>query len=174
MNRWINPQGSVVEQGAIYQDASGRQTAQFDIMINAGAHNGLACYLTRGMVLESRRAERVQAADSSAIFDVGFIGDQSLSGAGHSTLFIASTVCGAGGCGEAPLLIKDAPQIVWSRAAKAQREPAYQSRPIPLSITFQSVGGTGNAGDQEQAVLQFRDLISKFKLVPLRELSAAN
>ena len=176
VNRWKSAlRKPIVEQGAIYQDPTGKLTAQVAILFNlSGDHNGLQCYLTQGLPLQSHRTEQVQAADSSAIFDVGFIGDQSLSGAGHSTLFIASTECGARGCRQPPFLASKAPRIVWLRPAKAQRDPADESRSIPLSITFQSVGGTGDAQDQEQAMLQFRDLVSKFKLVPLRELSAAN
>jgi hypothetical protein len=176
VNRWKSAlQKPTFEQGAIYQDPTGKLTAQFAIMINFSRdHNGLVCYLAQGLPLRSQRIEQVQAADSSAIFDVGFIGDQSLSGAGHSTLFIASTECGTGGCREAPFLTRAAPQIVWSRPTKAQRDSTDQYRAIPLSITFQSIGGAGDVQDQERALLQFRDLVSKFKLVPLRELSAVN
>jgi len=176
VNRWKSAlQKPIVEQGAIYQDLTGKLTAQFAIMINfSGDHNGLNCYLAHGMPLQSHRTERVQAADSSAIFDVGIMGDQSVIGAAHSTLFIASTECGTQGCRQPPFLANAAPRIVWSPPTNAQRDSADKSQSIPLSITFQSAGGTGDAQDQEQAMLQFRDLVSKFKLVPLRELSVVN
>jgi hypothetical protein len=45
---------------------------------------------------------------------------------------------------------------------------------VPLSITFQSVNKDGNVQDQEQVLSDFRKLVSSFKLIPLRELSAAN
>jgi hypothetical protein len=175
VNRWRNVKESpVIEQGATYQDASGAQTAQFDIMIHDSRdHNGLLCYITRGMPLRGRRTEQVQAVDSTANFDVGFIGDQSLNGAGRSTLFIASTECAHGGCRQAPLPQQSStgPHIVWLPSAKAQRIRADAASFVPLSVTFQSFGNNGETQDQEQALLQFRELISNFKLAPLRELS---
>ena len=177
VNRWRNVRPyQAIEQGATYQDSTGKQTAQFAILLNYfGDHNALGCYLTRGMALRENRTEQVQAADSPAKFDVGFFGDQSLNGAEHSTLFVASTECRAGGCLEAPSAwSSDAPHVAWSMSAKTQHERANPAMPISLSITFQSLGGVGETQDQQQALLQFRELVSNFKLIPLRELAAAN
>jgi hypothetical protein len=186
VNRWRNvrpyqaiEQGATyIEQGATYQDSTGKQTAQFAILLNYfGDHNALGCYLTRGMALRENRTEQAQAADSPAKFDVGFFGDQSLNGAEHSTLFVASTVCRAGGCLEAPSAWSSAaPHVAWSMSAKTQHERANLAMPISLSITFQSLGSSGETQDQQQqqALLQFRELVSNFKLIPLRELAAAN
>ena len=176
VNRWRNVTPyQTIEQGATYQDSTGKQTAQFAIMLNyPGDHNALSCYLTRGMALRENRTEQVQAADSPAKFDVGFFGDQSLNGAEHSTLFVASTECRAGGCLEPPSAWWSAPHVAWSMSAKTQHERANLAMPIPLSITFQSLGSAGETQDQQQALLQFRELVSNFKLIPLRELAAAN
>ena len=130
-------------------DSTGKQTAQFAILLNyPGDHNALSCYLTRGMALRENRTEQVQAADSPAKFDVGFFGDQSLNGAEHSTLFVASTECGAGGCLEPPSAWWSAPHVAWSMSAKTQHERANLAMPIPLSITFQSLGSAGETQDQ--------------------------
>lgn len=175
VNRWTNVQShSVIEQGAIYQDSSGRKTAQFDIMVNAsGSHNGLACYLARGMTLRERRIEQIQAADSSATFDVGFVGDQSIGGTGHSTLLIASTECGSKGCWRTPDSSESA-QIIWFQHPKATSDHTPHSTFVPISITFQSLNSDGKAQDRESALLEFRELVSNFRLVPLQEIPSAN
>jgi hypothetical protein len=177
VNRWRNlVPNQAIEQGATYQDSTGKQTAQFAIWLNFPKdHNALVCYLTRGMALRENRTEQVQAADSPAKFDVGFFGDQSLNGADHSTLFVASTVCRAEGCLEAPSAWSSAaPHLAWSMSAETQHERANLARSISLSITFQSLGSAGEMQDQQQAWLQFRELVSNFRLIPLRELAAAN
>ena len=168
LNRWKN----AIEQGAIYQDRNGKQIAQFAIMINApGRHDGLNCYLARGIPLQSLQSEHLQAADSTANFEVGFIGDQSLNGGlGHSVLFIASTQCDAEVCTQAPAPMSMGLQMTWLRPAKIHHDDAEQPRVVPVSITFQSFDAEG----ADQALLQFRELMSNFKLVPLRELSVVN
>ncbi|WP_158747920.1 hypothetical protein [Acidobacterium sp. S8] len=166
LNRWKN----AIEQGAIYQDRNAKQVVQFDIRINSpGSHDGLSCYLARGMSLQSLQFEHLQTADSTANFEVDFIGDQSLNGLGHSVLFIALTQCDAEVCTQVPAPLSTGLQVTWLRPAKVEND-VEDPRVVPLSITFQSFDAEG----PDQALLQFRELMSNFKLVPLRELSVVN
>jgi hypothetical protein len=166
--------GEVIEHVAIYQDPTGRQTAQFDLRINSASHNGVACYLARGMPVQWRRIEQLQSADSTAGFEIASIADQSLRGAAGSVLFIASTECMAEGCREIPLEIRTGPQLIWLRNNLETRSATPGKMPVPLSITFQSIGKDGNVQDQEQALSDFRKLVANFNLNPLREVSAAH
>jgi len=172
-NRNILPRQEI-EHVAIYQDRTGTQTAQFDVRVNSSAHNGLACYLMRGMTVQWKRTEEVQSADSIGSFEISSIADQSITGSGRSALFMASTECTPEHCSESPLKVENRPELVWSGSDSEAHGTPRSREVVPLSITFQSVGEGGNVQDQKQALSQFRKLISSFKLAPLRELSSKN
>ena len=170
----VGEAGDVIEHMAIYGDPTGRQTAQFDLRINSASHNGVACYLARGMPVQWRRIEQVQSADLSASFEIASIADQSLRGSAGSVLIIASTECTPEGCREIPLQIRTGPQLIWLRSNLQTQSVGPGEKPVPLSITFQSIGKDGNVQDQEEALSDFRKLVASFKLNPLREISASN
>jgi hypothetical protein len=173
VNRWQTAlQEQVVEQVAIYQDVASKETAQFAIYLNAGAHNGAACYLARGMQLQSRRVEQLQTADSIASFEIVSIVDQSVAGTNGSSLLMATTECSGEQCKSRPLDFKAGPQLTWLKSNDVQENVVANEVPIPLSITFESSGNSGNGQGQEQAEQHFRKLLSNFNLKPLRDLSA--
>jgi hypothetical protein len=174
VNREQGVLGRGIEHVAIYQDSARRRTAQFALITNYGIHNGVACYLARGMPVQWRRVEEMKSADSSATFEIVSLGDQSLKGGNRSALFIASTECTTVGCREIPLEIRSGLQLGWIRKKLGTESISAQRRPVPLSITFQSTSVDGSVKTQEQALSEFRELISNFKLNPLRELSASN
>jgi hypothetical protein len=173
VNRWQTAlQGQVVEQVAIYQDVASKETAQFAIYLNAGAHNAAACYLARGMQMQSRRVEQLQTADSIAGFEIVSIVDQSVAGTDGASLLMATTECGGEKCTSRPLDIKAGPQLTWLKSNYVERDVTANDVPVPLSITFESSGNSGNGQGQDQAKQHFRKLLSNFNLKPLRELSA--
>ncbi len=161
------------EHVAIYQDRTGKQTAQFDVRVNSGAHDGLACYLSRGMAVQWRRIEEVKSADSLGSFEISSLVDQSITGSGRTVLLMASTECKPEGCSELPLKVQNRIQLVWSQSPGEAGAPQIANA-VPLSIAFQSLLEDGKVQDQAQALSQFRKLILSYKLAPLRELSSAN
>jgi len=164
----------VIEEGAIYRDAIGKQMAQIALQLNrSGAHNGLACYLSHGIPLQKQHIEQVRASDSEADFNIAFVSDQSLTGAGQATLLIATTECMPGGCTEAPMKHSYGVSILRSEFDKNDRRFKNQLL-VPLSITLQSLEPSGNALDQEHALRQFRELVSSFGLLPLRTAHSSN
>jgi hypothetical protein len=173
VNRWKNndlPDGAI-EQGAIYEDPTGTQTAQFDIMINLQNHDGLRCYITHGMSVQSHRTEVVQSADSKATFDIAFLGDRSIKGNAQTVLLIASTECGSKGCVRAAGPSSTYTSgIIW-RPNSIQQTAITQ---VPLSITFETNSRDGGTADDVRAIQQFRQLISNFKLAPIQNLYPAN
>ncbi len=145
--------------------------------LSSSRTHGAACYLARGIPAQWRRVEQLRSADSIARFEIAAIGDQSLE-AGYSALFIASTECTATGCNEPSSATARGPQIVWSRSDRDQQGTLGSRGAVPLSITFQSLGGSGadrdEKHDQGRALLQLSKLISGFDLGPLRKLSSKN
>ncbi len=170
----VGEAGDVIEHVAIYQDPTGRQTAQFDLRINSASHNGVACYLARGMPLQWRRIEQVQSADSSASFEIALPSGSVV--AWRRPFCSLHSLYGvyAGRLPEIPLQIRTWPQLVWLRNSLETQSVTPSKKPVPLSITFQSISKDGNVQDQEQALSDFRKLVASFKLNPLREISAAN
>ena len=109
----------------MYQNDEGNVVAQIALRTNApGTHNGLKCYLARGLPLQRQFLEHVAAADSAGDFNIAFVGDESLTGTGEKYL--------------------------------------------PLSVILQSTERSSDKWNEEHALQQFRELMSNFKLLPLR------
>jgi hypothetical protein len=159
---------NIVEEGGIYQKDEGNVVAQIALLINSPrTHNGLICYLARGLRLQRQFRERVASADSAADFNISFVSDESLAGAGEKYLLIATTECRAGGCTETPLESTNRLQFLWR--GDDPTPPTLESQPVvPLSVLLQSPEGSSDRWSQEHALQQFRELISNFKLLPLR------
>ena len=176
VDRWRLPQGrGVIEEGATYQDSEGKLTAQIDLRTNnVGVHNGLACYMVRGMTLQRSFLERVTAADSTGDFNIAFVKDDSFEGAGQSDLLIATTQCTAAGCTELPLRMTKGIQLVWPDALWQQPLRFWYQPLVPLSVKLQAGEHFQNGWDQQQALKEFRELMANFKLLPLRNLYASN
>lgn len=174
VNRWQNRlSNEVTEYGALYQDPTGTQTAQFDTLFNIGPHDGSDCYLARGMKFQWRRVVEVHTADSIAGFEIVSMEDESMAGSDHATLLIASTNCTRDACKDLTLNFKTGtgPHLVWTRPASSKKNATGSWVPVSLSITFESFANGDHAQDEEQALSQFRKLMSNFRLNPLRELS---
>jgi hypothetical protein len=172
VNRWKNDLSNrAIEEGARYEDPTGTETAQFDIMINMQHHNGAVCYISQGMLVQSRRTEEVQSTDSAAIFDIAFFADQSIISGPQTVLLMASTECGSKGCRPSPIPFKSpAFRIIWSPNSPKSSEITQ----VPLSITFQTSRSDGGTIDEAHAIQQFRQLIANFRLAPIQHLYTTN
>jgi hypothetical protein len=172
VDRWTFPQkGDPVEIGAIYQDAAGKHLAQ--IAIHMGSHNGIECYIARGIPLQSQFEEQVIAADSVADFNVALLGDESMAGLGQTNLLMASSDCTATGCAGTPRQSNDGLRIVFPIVASESEEFPDQ-RTLALSITLQSHEHFADGRDEQHAVKQFRALMANFRLLPLRNFYVSN
>lgn len=157
----------------MYQYAEGKLLAQIVLRTNDfGGHNGLACYLVRGVSLQTQFLDRVRAADSVANFNIAFVKDESLAGAGHADLLIATTECRATGCTEIPVRMSNDFRIMWPNAIWHPENNIYQYV-VPLSVTLQSLEYQ-DGWDQTQALAQFHELMTRFKLLPLRSFYSPN
>jgi hypothetical protein len=158
----------MVEEGGMYQNEEGSVVAQIALRTNDhGTHNGLKCYLTRGLTLQRQFLEQVATADSAGDFNIAFVSDESLTGAGEKYLLIATTECRAGGCTETPLESTNRFQVLW-RGDDPNRATHESQFVVPLSVILQSTEGSSERWSQEHALQQFRELMSNFKLLPLR------
>ena len=169
VNRWrAQMTDNIVEEGGMYQNDEGNVVAQIALRTNApGTHNGLKCYLARGLPLQRQFLEHVAAADSASDFNIAFVGDESLTGAGEKYLLIATTECRAGGCTETPLERTNEFQVLWRR--DDPNRPTLESHlAVPLSVILQSTERSSDKWNQDHALQQFRELMSNFKLLPLR------
>jgi len=169
VNRWRIPmRDNIVEEGGTYKNDEGNVVAQIALRTNnPGTHNGLRCYLARGLTLHRQFLERVASADSAGDFNISFVSDESLAGAGEKYLLIATTECRAGGCTETPLESTNRLQFLWK--GDDPNPPTLDSQPVvPLSVLLQPPEGSSDGWTQEQALQQFRELMSNFKLLPLR------
>ena len=169
VNRWRTPmRDNIVEEGGIYKKDEENVVAQIALLTNSPrTHNGLVCYLARGLTLQRQFLERVASADSAGDFNISFVSDESLAGAGEKYLLIATTECGAGGCTETPLESTNRLQFLWR--GDDPNPPTLESQPVvPLSVLLQPPEGSSERWTQEQALQQFRELMSNFKLLPLR------
>lgn len=176
VDRWRLPQDrGVIEEGATYQDSEGRVSAQVDLRTNnVGVHNGLACYMVRGMTLQRSLLERVTAADSMGDFNIAFVKDDSLEGTGQSDVLIATTQCTAAGCTELPLRMTNGIQLIWPDTLWQQPLRFWYEPLVPLSVKLQTRERSQDGWDQQQALKEFRELMANFKLLPLRNLYATN
>lgn len=164
---------NIVEEGGMYRNDEGSVVAQIALRTNTpGTHNGLRCYLARGLTLQRQFLEQVAAADSAGDFNIAFVGDESLTGAGEKSLLIATTECRAGGCAETPLQSTNRFQLLWRR--DDPNSPTLESQfVVPFSVILQSAEGSSGRWNQEYALQQFRELMSNFKLLPLRNAYSA-
>jgi len=176
VNRWQRDLvRNVVEVGATYRDATSTRTAQFDTQLNAGFHNGAECYIARGMQLEWRRAELMTTADSTVTFEIISIVDESISGAGRSSVLIASAECMRDGCKARPLKIRTGPELALLNSHPVKANASDQPGHVSFSIIFQTSGNSGNnKQDEEEALMELRKLVAGFSLGPLRQLAADN
>jgi hypothetical protein len=172
VNRWTFPEkGNPAEIGAIYQDAEARHLAQ--ISIHFGPHDGLICYLARGIPLRRQFLQSLAAADSIADFNIAFLIDESLAGAGQATLLMATTTCTAGGCSESSMPRTGGLRLIWPPFTRENGQFLEQAA-VPLSVTLQSREYQADGCDEKHALQQLRELLSNFRLLPLRDVYAPN
>jgi hypothetical protein len=172
VDRWTFPQkGDPAEIGAIYQDAAGKHLAQ--IAIHMDSHDGIECYIARGVPLQMDFEEQVVAADSVADFNISLLGDESMAGLGETNLLMASSDCTATGCARTPRQRNDGLRIVFPILAPDSEEFSDQ-RTLTLSITLQSHEHSADGRDEQHAVKQFRALMANFRLIPLRNFYVSN
>jgi hypothetical protein len=172
VDRWTFPQkGGPVEIGAIYQDAAGKHLAQ--IAIHIGPHDGLRCYIARGVPLKGQFEEQVVAADSVADFNISLLGDESMAGVGQTNLLMASSDCAATGCAATPRQGNGGLRIVFPILAPESEEFSDQHT-LSLFITLQSHEHSTDGWDEQHAVNQFGALMANFRLLPLRNLYVSN
>jgi hypothetical protein len=174
VRRWRTQMGNnVAENGGMYQNQEGNVVAQIALLTDfLGPHNGLKCYLARGLPLQRQSLERVAAADSASDFNIAFVSDESLTGAGEKYLLIATTECRAGGCTETPVERTNSLRVFWKW--EDPDRPRRESHVVPLSVILQSTEGSSDRWSQEHALQQFRELMSNFKLLPLRNANLPN
>jgi len=153
-----------LEQVAIYSDKSGAETVQADLRLNSG-HNGLNCYIARGIPVVWSGLEEVQAADSTAIFDVKILKGASVVTGGYSMYLLAATQCNATKCTENLMPIED--RIGIRLGAPAVVGNGVEA--VPLSIVIESSSATAS---KDQLIRQLRVFMKDMPLVPLGQYSA--
>lgn len=172
VNRWTFPKkGNPAEIGAIYQDAEARHIAQ--VSIHFGPHDGLRCYLARGIPVRRQSLESLSAADSIADFNIAYLIDESLTGAGRATLLMATTTCTAGGCSESSVPRTGGLRLIWP-SLTVESGKFLEQAAVPLSVTLQSQEYPADGWDEKHALEQLRELISNFRLLPLRDVYVPN
>ena len=169
-DRWTFPEnGTVTDIGAIYQDAEDKRVAQMSIHL--GPHDGLRCYIARGVPVQIQKQfqESIAAADSVADFNIAILGDESLTADGKTLLLTATTECTATGCVAAPRLRTGGLRVAWPGSMRENRQ--FLDQPVEsLSVTLQTRVRPENGGDEKQASDELRELISNFRFLPLRKL----
>lgn len=169
--RTFPKKGDLIQIGAIYQDTERKHLAQ--IAIHIGPHDGLWCYIARGVPLERELLEPATTADSVANFNIAFLRDESLTGSGRANLLMAFTDCMATGCTAPQTQTTSGLQVVLPTWARQDRRSLEQCT-LPLSITLQSLSEPANKWSEQDALKQFRALIANFRLLPLRNFCASN
>jgi len=173
ISRWKDLlQKHAIKQYARYEDATRNQSAQIDILINNPEHDGVLCYVARGVSVNERRNEMVQGGDLSAAFDVAFIGDQSLTDGRRPTLLVASTECNSKGCVNPGFNTNNEPKLFWPHSPTSSTVSEAQF--VPVTITFQSLPDHGSVVGRDAILLQFREFVSNFRFLPLCTLRNSN
>lgn len=162
--RWNNPQrDGAVEQGALYNAASG-VALQLDFFRNrAYMHNGIGCYLMEGESLAWERPRTLRMASADAQFDLALLST------GDGLRLVAATECTAEKCVERTLWGQAVAgsQLRWDGATRRLQSV------VPVSIVLSSpLNGEEPAVVEARLMSQLQDAAGLIDLAPAQKLAA--
>lgn len=160
---------NVIEQVAVFVNVSNHEIVQISTFLNGAPHDGIDCYLTRGIPVVWSGTEEVQARDSVAYFRVSVLKGNSIDASTDNSYFlIAAAECAPDGCSE-----EDVTQNQFGIFRKPVDNPLHRVT-VPISIVLQPAGfeRTSTVAAQKDALLRdLRQFMIDLPLHPLNEFA---